>query len=349
MSRKQLAIWALTPKAAALSDQIAGYLKGADRFHSCRLGRPKSGARVFDHLSAALAQEFGQYQGHVFIMAAGIVVRAIAGLIVNKTRDPAVVVLDEAGRYAISLLSGHIGGANSLAADVARITGGKPVITTATDVNHLPAIDVLAGQKGLAIENPSAIKAVHMALLSHRPVGLHDPHHLLSEVIWPPNVVAKVMSDLPDENFTGIFIDDIRMQLPDPVLVLRPRTLAVGIGCNRNTAMPEMMDFLFKVLDDFGLSRNSLSAMATVDLKADEPGLLSLSRALSLDLRFFNRAELNLVPNIATPSIMVEKHLGVKSVCEAAAILGAGSGRLIVPKQKSGNVTLAIARRVFTS
>jgi cobalt-precorrin 5A hydrolase len=139
------------------------------------------------------------------------------------------------------------------------------------------------------------------------------------------------------------------MQLPDPVLILRPRSLTAGIGCNRNTPMPEMMDFLFKVLNDFGLSPGSLSAMATVDLKADEPGLLSLSRALSLDLRFFNKAKLNSVPNIATPSIMVEKHLGVKSVCEAAAILGAGSGRLIVPKQKSGNVTLAIARRVFTS
>jgi cobalt-precorrin 5A hydrolase len=356
VSRKRLAIWALTPQGSNLADKVAGHLEGADLFLSCRLSASKPGAKVFERLAEALAREFGEYQGHIFIMATGIVIRSIAGLLENKTQDPAVVVLDEAGRYAISLLAGHIGGANALAAEVARITGGQAVITTATDVNHLPAIDVLAGERGLGIENPAAIKTVHMALLSSKPVRVHDPHYLLGGVKWPPNVGLQETCDPPGRDLAGswqgqagIFVDDIRMNLPAQVLVLRPRSLVAGMGCNRHTAMQELMELLLQVMDDFSLARGSLSAIASVDLKADEPGMLALAGALELDLLFFSTAQLNSVPNVPTPSKIVEKHLGVKSVCEAAAILGAGSGRLIVPKQTRRNVTLAIARRAFTS
>jgi cobalt-precorrin 5A hydrolase len=357
MSKKRLAIWALTPQGATLADKVAGHLTdGADRFFSGRLCPAEPGARAFEPLADALAREFGQYQGHIFIMATGIVVRSIAGLLKHKTRDPAVVVMDEAGRFAISLLAGHIGGANALAAEVARITGGQAVITTATDVNHLPAIDVLAGEKGLGIENPAAIKTVHMALLCCRPVRLHDPYRLLGGVNWPPNVGRKEMCGPPGndlaggwEGQAGIFVDDVRMELPARVLVLRPRSLVAGMGCNRHAAMQEMMDLLLGVLDDAGLARGSLSAIASVDLKADEPGLLALAKTLALDLHLFSAAQLNSVQNVPNPSKMVEKHLGVQSVCEAAAILGSGSGSLIVPKQTTRNVTLAIARRAFTS
>jgi cobalt-precorrin 5A hydrolase len=355
MSGQGLAIWALTPRAAKLAARIAGRLKGADRFLTRRLCPAEPGVIPFEHLAEALARQFCRYRGHVFIMATGIVVRSMAGLLQDKTQDPAVVVIDEAGRYAVSLLAGHIGGANALAADVARITGGQAVITTATDVNHLPAIDVVARQRGLVIENPAAIKTVHMALLCRQPVRLYDPHHCLRGVKWPPDIARSHISEPPDGDYAdcwqgqaGIFVDDIRLDLPAQVLVLRPRSLVAGLGCNRHTTMPEMMDLLLRVLDDFRLAQGSLSAIASVDLKADEPGMLALARALGLDLQFFSTAQLNSVPNVPTPSKMVEKHLGVKSVCEAAAILGAGNGSLIVAKQATRNVTLAIARRVFT-
>jgi cobalt-precorrin 5A hydrolase len=121
------------------------------------------------------------------------------------------------------------------------------------------------------------------------------------------------------------------------------------MGCNRNTPMEEMMDLLEATLDEFQLSRGSLSGLASINLKADESGLLALAHSLGLPLYFYDKQELNQVTEIKTPSLMVEKHIGVKSVCEAAAILAAQNGTLVVPKQTTRNVTVAIARIAFMS
>ena len=145
------------------------------------------------------------------------------------------------------------------------------------------------------------------------------------------------------------FIDDVHVNMPPQVLILRPGSLVAGMGCNRNTSMEEMKSFLHEVLEKFGLSFNSLYLIATIKIKADEPGLLSLSKDLELPITFYEKEELNQINDIETPSSMVEKHTGVKSVCEAAAILASDRGKLIVPKQSTRNVTVAIARKSFTS
>jgi len=169
-SENRIAVWAITPNGAALAVRIAAALPGADVFATDRLeGLPESAVR-FRSLAEAVAGHFHRCDGHVFIMATGIVVRSVAGLLVHKTADPAVVVVDDRGTFAVSLLSGHLGGANRLAGQVAAAIGAQPVITTATDVNAVPAIDVLAAERGLKIENPQAIKTVNMALLTGSPV-----------------------------------------------------------------------------------------------------------------------------------------------------------------------------------
>ncbi|MCK7510842.1 MAG: hypothetical protein MZV70_46760 [Desulfobacterales bacterium] len=134
----------------------------------------------FASLKTALAERFRAYRGHVCVMATGIVVRLLAGLLVHKAEDPAVVVVDEGGGFAISLVSGHLGGANALARQVAAVLGARPVITTATDVNGVPAVDVVALELGLAVENPEAIKAVNMALLAGEPIAGARPGGLLT-------------------------------------------------------------------------------------------------------------------------------------------------------------------------
>ncbi|MBU0987372.1 MAG: cobalt-precorrin 5A hydrolase [Proteobacteria bacterium] len=349
---KSIAIWAVTPQGAQLARTIAARLPGADLFFSVNLEEKDFPGRTFEILSEALPRFFNEYQGHVFIMATGIVVRMIAPLIRHKTLDPAVVVVDETGRHAISLLSGHIGGANRLARNIAALIGADPVITTATDLNRVPAVDVLAVEKNLFIENPAAVKGVNMALLTGRKIFLHDPFGLLIDTM-PGSILvtgdAESMSKLFFEKTPGVFIDDVRVDLPAGVLVLRPRSLAAGVGCNRNTSPEEIKSFLFAIFDRFGLSLYSLYSLATIDIKADEPGILALSKELELPITFYDQEELNRVKNIATPSDMVEKHTGVKSVCEAAAILSSNSGKLIVPKQSTRNVTVAIARKSFTS
>ena len=161
--KNELAIWALTPKGANLAAKLAKGLQNANLHFSSKLKKSAANALRFNKLSDALQNCFKKYHGHIFIMSTGIVIRMIAPLIKSKISDPAVIVVDETGHHAISLLSGHIGGANDLAKKVALLIGADPVITTATDVNDLPAIDIWAQKKGLSIENPQAIKKINMA------------------------------------------------------------------------------------------------------------------------------------------------------------------------------------------
>jgi cobalt-precorrin 5A hydrolase len=307
----------------------------------------------FDQLAQELSRVFAQYRGHVFIMSTGIVVRLVAPLIRHKTVDPAIVVVDDRGRHAISLLSGHLGGANALTREIAKRIDAAPVITTATDVNQVPAIDMIAKEKDLRIENPEAIKSVNMAFLTGIRSLLHDPYHLVRHALPESAVARGVDVANPEsnryesgssENLPGVFVDDILVDLPPQILVLRPGSLVAGIGCNRNTAKAEIKGLLLAVMKNHRLAVGSLKCIASVSIKNDEPGLLDLAADLGLPITFFDKPELKQVEGIQTPSAMVEKHLGVKSVCEAAAILASNQGSLIVPKHTTPNVTVAIAR-----
>ncbi len=341
-----LAIWALTPKGANLAAKLAKGLQNVDLHFSSNLKKSAASALRFNKLSDALQNYFNKYHGHIFIMSAGIVVRMIAPLIKSKINDPAVVVVDEAGQHAVSLLSGHIGGANDLAKKVALLIGADPVITTATDVNDLPAIDIWAQEKGLFIENPEAIKKINMAFLTDQKINIYDPSGFLHKSETISNFLQD--SDSKEEQFNkdtpGIYINHLKTDLYPNILVLRPKVLVAGIGCNRNTTMEEIILFLDDVLNRFSLASGSLAWIASIDLKKDESGLIALAKKLELPLKFFDKKELNSVKNIKTPSVMVEKHIGVTSVCEAAAILAAKQGKLIVPKQSTRNVTVAIAK-----
>jgi len=351
-----VAIWAITPKGANLGRKIAENLPDADLYVSANLERSNISSNTFKRLSGALPRFFNKYNGHIFIMSTGIVVRIIASLLRHKTVDPAVVVVDEMGNHSISLVSGHIGGANMLAKKVAGLIGADPVISTATDIRRVPSIDVLAIEKGLFIENPDAIKGVNMAFLTGKKIYFHDPFGLLMDSIPKSNLILDADSDRNDpedipktylKEISGVFICDVRFDLPPQMLILRPESLVAGIGCNRNTSMEEMKSFLHEVLEKFRLSFNSLKCIATINIKKDEPGLLALSEELELPITFYDREELNQIKTIETPSLMVEKFTGVKSVCEAAAILASNNGKLIVPKHSTRNVTIAIARKSF--
>ncbi len=336
------AVWALTPNGVQLARIIADGIPGCTLFLSRKLETNIPGAVHFARLKDEVGRQFTGFSRHIFIMATGIVVRSIAHGLAHKTTDPAVVVCDEAGQFAISLVSGHIGGANALAREVARTTGGLPVITTATDVNRVPAIDVIAAENKLTIENPDAIKSVNMALITGNPIFIHDPFGIVAHRLPQDQVITSAV-DAFGRNDAGIFVDHMCLDLPPHVLVLRPGSLVAGMGCNRGTDVEEMRDLLVETFATNHLAISSLRTIATVDLKADEPGLLALAEYLNLALTVFTRDRLKGVAQVPTPSTMVEKHIGVKSVCEAAALLATNRGRLIVPKQKTANVTVAVA------
>ncbi len=347
-SQQRTAIWAITPNGAELARRVAKELDGSVLFVSEKLAATVDGANGFSRLKHAVAEQFADFANHIFIMATGIVVRIIAGQLAHKTTDPAVVVCDEAGQFAVSLVSGHVGGANALAFLVARIIGGQAVITTATDVNGVSAIDLIAVENDLAIENPDAIKAVNMALLTGGRIAVHDPYGRLSGQL-PESQIGTCEPDALKGCAAGVYVHHIRLDLPPQVLVLRPGSLVAGMGCNRGTDLAEMRALLTASLERHDLSPASLRALATVDLKADEKGLIGLSRSLGIPIITFSRDQLKSVKSIATPSAVVEKHIGVQSVCEAAALLATHRGRLIVPKQKTTNVTVAVAADDCTS
>jgi cobalt-precorrin 5A hydrolase len=347
---KKIAIWAITPQGALLGASLTARINEVDFFVSAKIKTLSAPFIPFHSFVEAFAESFHAYNGHICIMSTGIVIRLLAPIIKHKTIDPAVVVIDDAGRYAISLLSGHLGGANKLAKQVADLIGAEPVITTATDSHNLPAIDMIAKQKKLVIENPAAIKHINMAILSGEKITVYDPFSIVKKELLNVNAlriekeeIKKVKKDMP-----FVYIDDVIMDLPENTLILRPGSLVAGIGCNRNTALIEIKNFLNDSLNTFNLSVKSVSQIATIDLKKDEAGLLELSAYFQIPIQFFDKEELNSVKHIQMPSEMVRKHIGVKSVCEAAAILASNQGELIVNKQKKGNVTVALARMRFT-
>lgn len=175
------AVWVLTRGGLTLSKKlkqkkIEAVFFVSDRFENEICDVP------FSSLRECVGKNFSRYPRHLFIMATGIVIRVIADLISHKTVDPAVVSMDDTGRYVISLLSGHLGGANRLAREIAGLTGAEPVLSTATDVNQVPAIDMIAQEKGLKIENPEMIKKINMAFLEKEKVCFHDPFGLFSDL-----------------------------------------------------------------------------------------------------------------------------------------------------------------------
>ncbi|SDG54576.1 precorrin-3B C(17)-methyltransferase [Streptomyces griseoaurantiacus] len=277
----------------------------------------------------AVRRAFGECEQLVCFLATGAVVRLLAPLLGDKHADPGVVCVDEAGRFAVSLVGGHGGGANELARAVGGVLGAEPVVTTATDAADLPGLDTL----GLPVEG--AVAAVSRALLDREPVVLR------AEVAWPLPPLP-----LADRGAYTVRVTD-RVVEPDArEAVLRPPTLVVGVGASRGAPVAEVLGLVEDTLRGAGLSAASLAELATVDAKADEPGLLGAAERLGVPLVTYSAAELAEV-DVPNPSKAPLAALGTPSVAEAAALLR--GGELLVPKRKSAGrpamATCAVVRR----
>jgi cobalt-precorrin 5A hydrolase len=232
-----------------------------------------------------------------------------------------------------------------LAREVAQILGGTPVITTATDVQGLPALDLLAVEHGLTIDNLPGVRLISMALLESRPVRVVDPYGYLAEM-----VAAKPERFIPSPDLDGalsapgpvVYVGFRERPWPADWLRLRPRNLVAGMGCHKGTPEKELIDFVEYTFQQEGLSLLSLKALATIEAKKEEPGLQMAARSLGVEFLWFTAQELEAMP-APNPSPRVARHMGVVSVSEAAA-LKAGGVELIVSKRKAANATLAVAR-----
>ena len=320
----KLAFLAFTEKGFALAGFLAQTLGGS----VMRCGKP-------DTLSEWTKKHFAEADGLVFVGAVGIAVRAIAPYIEKKWKDPAVVAVDECACFAIPLLSGHLGGANRLARAISQVCGAQAVVTTATDVNGVFAVDEWAKSQHLYVADPMHIKHISGKLLAGGSVSIYSAYPI--DGTCPPGVTQT--NHLPADVAVSV-------RQEEAVLSLVPNTVVLGVGCRKGTPQHTIEAVFRRFLLENRLQIESICAVASIDLKKEEPGLIDFCRAHGWPFQTCTADELRSVPGTFTPSAFVSQVTGVDNVCERSAVFVSG-GSLLVKKFAADSVTMAAAEKPF--
>jgi cobalt-precorrin 5A hydrolase/precorrin-3B C17-methyltransferase len=289
--------------------------------------------RVYDGpVPEAVRQAFGECERLVCFLATGAVVRLVAPLLGDKASDPGIVCVDEGGRFAVSLVGGHGGGANALAGEVGELLGAEPVVTTATDAVGVPGLDTL----GFPVEGDVA--GVTRAMLDGEPVRLE------AEVAWPLPALR-----VADGGTYAVRLTDRAVVPGEHEVVLCPPSLVVGVGASKGAPVEEVLGLVQGALRDAGLSVRGVAELATVDAKAGEPGIVGAAERLGVPVVTYSAERLARV-TVPNPSDAPLTAVGTPSVAEAAALVR--GGELLVPKRRSERadgrpamVTCAVVRR----
>lgn len=350
------AIISVSTKGAHLGQRIKALVAPHGECYE-KIGR-QSGreAMYFESLKPHIERIMREYDQVLFIMAIGIVVRMIAPYIEHKSKDPAIVVMDEAGYHTISLLSGHLGGANEWTQTIALAIDSDPVITTATDVNGLPAPDVWARKEGFVVDDFQTLIAVNAAIVAGERVTYYIddslPHweRLVASGKDHVGVHSDVRtfnsSNAIDSEAPRVVVTDTVIATATNQLILRPKTYTMGIGCRRDTPKELILDAIIQSLDRWKLSPKSVLTAASVVVKSDEVGLLEAVQELGWPIVFFEQEELAQVIETyhLKESTFVKGTIGVGNVCETTALLAAKSHTLIQEKTVYPKTTIAIAQ-----
>ena len=406
-----LTIIAMTQNGAALARRLAAGLSAGPEPVKLLLDRrfqaDGDDSIAFDLPARPVVQQaFRESSGLLLLLSVGAAVRLLAPALESKHRDPAVVCIDDAGRFCVSVLSGHLGGADRLAERAAAILDATAVLTSASHSGGLPAVDLLGREYGWRIAAPPlAVTRASAAVVNGRTVGFCQetgepgarpelPPHL-TEFATPESLLAAEWAAallITDRLIDGIPETPASSETPTateslapagptaakpearPIVVYRPRSLVAGMGCRRGVPLEHLEELLAATFRAHRLSMDSLACIATADLKGDEPGLLQLAERFGVPLRTFSAPQLNAMfdaetaavpaPSVAahpsddavaaaarrpTPSPRAHRLVGVWGVAEPAALLASGANSLLVPRQATGQATIAIARRNFAA
>ena len=332
-----IAIIAVTKNGVALSKRISFALSEENCKNYALEKFADEECTAFSSLKELTAQIFQRNDALIFICACGIAVRMIAPHIVSKQSDPAVVVIDEQGKFAVSLLSGHIGGANALAERAARIVGAVPVITTATDIGRRFSPDSFAVANRLYIVEPDAAKAVASAVVDGKRIGLRCDY---------PFDNAPIEIDTQGNHDAGICISDSVKNSPFAItLHLIPRNIIIGAGCKKDISPDVFERFILDRLDENGIPICRVCTLHTIDVKRNEPAMNQFCRKYGIEMRTFTAGQLMNAKGSFEGSQFVLKTVGADNVCERSAALG---GRIIIHKQSGCGVTFAAAEKEVT-
>lgn len=318
-------------------------------------GAKAQGRRLKEHLSQAdlycfpKAQEsfadtvkkcFNQYDLLVFVMATGIVVRIIAPYLNHKSVDPAVIVMDEAGKNIISLLSGHMGGANDWTLRLAELMNGNPVITTASDIKGIKAVDTFAMENNLVFTDWTLAKEITAHLVNGGGISVYGGQSLTNPPQYYP---VDTVEGLRQYSY-GLWVSDQEeLDLDGRTLQLFPKRLVVGIGCRRNTPGEQIRLEIEGALRFLGKSIHCIKKLATVDVKQDEAGIIETAKLLRVPLEIISRPDIKKVEYRFESSEFVKKAIGVGSVSEPCAFIGSGGGKILLNKKKGKGITLSVA------
>lgn len=338
-----IGIIAFTRKGCALARSLACDLSGQYPDAAITVSGPARyadaiGIGAYDSLDSWTAVHFADDDALIFVGASGIAVRAIAPYVRDKFTDPAVVSVDEAGLFSVPLLSGHVGGANELARAVAHMVGGQAAVSTATDVNGLFAVDEWAARHNLAIVERSVAKAISAALLDGRPVGYRSDFKLEDKPAGIEEGPAELGFEISLDGCGAPFASTLH---------LVPKIVTVGVGCRRGTEPAVLEKMVLSALDEANVSIHAVEAVASIDVKQDEPAILELAANRGWDCTFYSAEELAAVPGEFSSSDFVRQTVGVDNVCERAAC--ARGGALIAGRLAGEGVTVALACRQLES
>ena len=348
----KVAILAITKNGVQIGIRLTKLFADMTLYAPSKLNTGDTSVAWYDNATGAkIVELFRTYQGLICVFSLGAVIRLLSPVLVDKKSDPAVLVIDDSLSHVISVLSGHIGGANQLACDIAAKTGADPVITTAADVNKTIAVDLVGRDMGWVIEDDSTVTAVSAHMVNGERIGVYQD---AGSANWhkgplPPNVTAydgiNAMMKSGCKAFLIITdrVHDIPEEICKSAVIYRPPSLVAGIGLHHTTKSDTIKAGLMKCMKRYDLSPKSVFCFATMRKPVPIQGLVDAAKDMNIQIRYVDRAELSKIkaPN---PSDVVKKFEGTASVSEAAAII-VSEGNLIVQKQKfPPDLTVAVAR-----
>lgn len=354
------AIVAITKHGVELARKLQSAFSHSDLYYMSKFERGDEelrGIQLFEGSVRLLFPAlFPAYKGLIIIISLGAVIRMIAPLLEDKKKDPGIVVIDDKGEHVISVLSGHLGGANELTREVAAAIGARPVVTTASDVQKTIAVDLFGRRFGWTWESAEKLTPVSASVVNEERVAVvqesGEPDWWLHETPLPPNIQvfsscaeALALEPAPQAALVvthRLLRPDEEARLLTNGVLYRPKVIALGIGCNRGTSAEEIEAVIAETLDELQFSVRSVKAVCTIDLKKDEEGLLAVVEKHGWAFVTYTPEELNTV-DVESPSDTVFKFTGAYGVSEPAAKLYSGAAELALVKKKSGNVTISVA------
>lgn len=294
-----------------------------------------------DGIKKILPQLWKEQDGLVFIGSTGMAIRLINPYIEHKTLDPAVVTVDDMGRFSISLLSGHLGGANKLAEWISDKIDALPVITTASDNRNIEAVDLFAKKNDYHIEDIKSLTKISAMMVDGKTIGFYSEDEI--KIDYPNLKILSNPEDLTSDISGLIIVSSRNFHCPDaPCAVLRPKNINVGIGCRRNVDGNRIIDAVIHNLKELNLSPKGIKAIGTVEVKKDEKGILETCEYFGVSPTIFSIEEIGTVDHMFEKSQFVKDTIGVYSVAEPSAhLLG---GKMILTKSKHDGITISITK-----